>query len=80
RAIELMRAEPDLGLGAAIDRASPFSPTVKDPQAARYHRTKDSFYQLQPARRRDLLVELGVPEEIAIKVSRRKAKTDGGDS
>jgi len=80
RAIDLMRAEPELGLGAAIDRASPFSPAVKDPQMKRYHRTRDSFYQMLPAKRRDLLVELGVPEDIATKVSRRQPKSDGGDS
>lgn len=76
RALAKMQADPTLELGAAIDQTTPFGKTDIDPQVKYQHRAKDIFFKLQPARRRDLLVQLGVPEDIAAKIARRKPKAD----
>ena len=77
RAVALMTADRSLPLADALDQASLAPKPSKDPQTVFYSRAYDTFTRMSAHYRKKLLVELGVPEDIAAKVSRRAIKENG---
>lgn len=72
-----LKAEPTLSLAEALEATTDMPKPVRDEQTVFYSRAYDTFHRMNPPSRKKLLIELGVPEDIAAKISRRKAK--GGD-
>lgn len=72
-----LKAEPALSLAEALEATTDMPKPARDEQTVFYSRAYDTFHRMSPPNRKKLLIELGVPEDIAAKISRRKAK--GGD-
>lgn len=72
-----LKAEPALSLAEALEATTDMPKPERDEQTVFYSRAYDTFHRMNPPSRKKLLIELGVPEDIAAKISRRKAK--GGD-
>lgn len=79
-ALAALTQNPSLPLAEALDAGSVMPKASKDPQTVFYSRAYDTFFRMTPANRRKLLVDLGVPEDMAREIAKAKAAKGGGDA